>query len=239
MNDVSDLRHTIVPKSDQLNADQLLGGPMTLTVTGVKLVDGEQPVVISYENDNGRPYKPCKTMRKVLIYAWGQDGRQWVGRAMTLYNDATVKVGGTDVGGIRISHLSDIPKDVRVSLTATKGKKALYEIRSLPAADVGFAAAISRAETAEALKEAFAAAYKSTRAEDKRAAYKAAYDRRTAELARKSAPVDVPAIEARLRACTDREALAQLGDELRDIEDKGARDLLFAVWTECDARMAG
>ncbi len=29
------------------------------------------------------------------------------------------------------------------------------------------------------------------------------------------------------RACTDREALALLGDELRDIEDKGARDLLL------------
>ncbi len=30
---VEDLRPTIIPKSDQLNAEQLLGGPMTVTVT--------------------------------------------------------------------------------------------------------------------------------------------------------------------------------------------------------------
>lgn len=31
--DVSNLRPTIVPKSDQLNADQIVGGPLTVTVT--------------------------------------------------------------------------------------------------------------------------------------------------------------------------------------------------------------
>jgi hypothetical protein len=49
--------------------------------------------------------------------------------------------------------------------------------------------------------------------------------------------VDEPAIEARMRACTDRDALALLGDELREIQDKGARDRLFAVWTECDSAL--
>ena len=73
--DTSDLRWTIVPKSDQLNAEQLLGGPITITVTGVEVHDSaEQPISIRYDNDDGRPYKPAKTMRKVLIFAWGADG---------------------------------------------------------------------------------------------------------------------------------------------------------------------
>ena len=131
--DVSDLRSTIVPKSDQLNAEQLLGGPITIRVTDVRIGSDDQPVVISYEGDGGRPFKPGKTSRKILIFAWGEDGRQWIGRSMTLYNDPSVKFGGADVGGIRISHLSDIAKELHVSLTATKGKKAPHVIKMLAA----------------------------------------------------------------------------------------------------------
>jgi len=39
MSDISNLSDTIVPKSDQLNADQLLGGSMTITVTDVRRVN--------------------------------------------------------------------------------------------------------------------------------------------------------------------------------------------------------
>jgi hypothetical protein len=131
--DVSDLRPTIVPKSDQLNAEQLLGGPMTITVTDVRIGSAEQPISVHYEGEGGRPYKPCKTMRKVLIFAWGPDGREWAGRSMTLYNDPQVKFGGDEVGGIRISHMTDIERDIQVSLTATRGKKALHTIRKLVA----------------------------------------------------------------------------------------------------------
>jgi hypothetical protein len=132
MNSVSDLRDTIVPKSDQLNAEQLLGGPITITVTDVRRGGGEeQPVVIHYEGEGGRPYKPCKSMRKILVFAWGADGSQWVGRSMTIYNRPDVKFGGEEVGGIRISHLSHIPKDIAVALTATRGRKEQTRIKKL------------------------------------------------------------------------------------------------------------
>ncbi len=180
--DVSDLRATIVPKSDQLNADQVLGGPLTITVSSVRVRDGEQPVCIHYAGDNGRPYLPCKTMRKVLIHAWGADGRAWVGRSMTLYHDPSVRFGGELVGGIRISHMSDIPAVVKVSLAATRGKKALYEIRPLVTADAQMIADISAAQDLDALKAAFAKAYKATKDFQRRSAFKSAYDRRTAEL---------------------------------------------------------
>lgn len=132
--DVSDLRATIAPKSDQLNAEQLLHGSLTITVTDVRVGGSdEQPISVHYEGEQGRPFKPCKTMRKVLIFAWGPDGREWIGRSMTLYNDPQVRFGGAEVGGIRISHMTDIDRDIQVSLTATRGKKALHVIKRMDA----------------------------------------------------------------------------------------------------------
>lgn len=183
MNDVSDLRCTIIPRSDQLNSDQLIGGPMTITVTKVSATSGDQPVTVNYEGDNGRPFKPCLTMRKVLVLAWGHDGTKWPGKSMRVYNDPSVRFGKEEVGGVRISHLSDIPKDISVRLAATKGKKALYEIKKLADGDTEFIAAIKAASTVETLKEAFAGAYRATKDEERRAAFKAEYDRRMQELA--------------------------------------------------------
>src|SRR3546814_3187047 len=135
-NNVSDLRDTIVPKSDQLNAEQLLGGPITITVTDVKRGGGEeQPVVIHYEGEGGRPYKPFKSMRKVLVFAWGADGRGWAGKSMTIYNRPDVKFGGEEVGGIRISHLSHIDQDIAIALTATRGRTEPPRVTRLDAAD--------------------------------------------------------------------------------------------------------
>ena len=48
MFDARDLRPTIVPKSDQLNSEQLLTGPLTSRVTGgTGSASAEQPVTIS------------------------------------------------------------------------------------------------------------------------------------------------------------------------------------------------
>ena len=135
-----DISHTIVSKSDQLNADQLLGGPITITVSAIRIAEGGQPVVIQYHNDNGRPYKPCLSMRKILAFAWGTDASQWVGRSITLYNDPEVMFGGKKVGGIRISHLSHIKGDITASITVTRGKKREMTIKKLqqqqPQADI-------------------------------------------------------------------------------------------------------
>jgi hypothetical protein len=131
MTDVSNLSGTIVPKAEQLNAEELLHGPLTITVSDVRIGNDEQPVVIHFQGDNGRPFKPSKTVRKILIFAWGEDGRAWIGRSMTLYNDQSVRFGGMTVGGIRISHLSHIDRDISISLTATKGKKAQHTIHKL------------------------------------------------------------------------------------------------------------
>lgn len=134
MTDITNLRGAIAPKSDQLNADDLIGTTKTILVTAVKAGTNEQPVVIDYEGSNGRPYKPCKSMLRVLIYAWGDDGRQWVGQSMTLYNDPDIKFGGVKVGGIRISHMTGLDKKLDLSLTVTRAKRAAYTVQPLQVA---------------------------------------------------------------------------------------------------------
>ena len=136
MTEALSLLGTIIPKSLQLNADQLLPGPVTIKVTKVEIVMGEQPVTISYEGDNNHPFKPGKSMRRVLVALWGFDANAYIGRSMTLYCDATVRYGGMEVGGIRISHMSDINGPVTMALTETKGKKKPFTVLPLVPAPV-------------------------------------------------------------------------------------------------------
>lgn len=133
MTAAKNLRDTIIPKSDQLNADQLLTGPITIKITGVvRNTSADQPLTINYDGEAGRPYKPCKTMRRVLIKLWGDDGSQWIGRGITLFNDPEVKWAGAKVGGVRISHMTDIEGDtVQMSITETRGKKSPFTVRRL------------------------------------------------------------------------------------------------------------
>jgi len=121
---------SIVPKSDQLNAEDLLSGPITITVTDVKQGTAEQPIAILI--DGGRqPYKPCKTMRKVLVYCWSDQAANWIGKRMTLYADPDVMWAGVKVGGIRISHLSGIESQVMLMLSETKGKRKPITVKPL------------------------------------------------------------------------------------------------------------
>jgi len=121
---------SIVSKSDQLNAEDLLSGPITITVTDVKQGTAEQPIAIMI--DGGRqPYKPCKTMRKVLVYCWTDQAANWIGKRMTLYADPDVMWAGVKVGGIRISHLSGIESQVMLMLSETKGKRKPITVKPL------------------------------------------------------------------------------------------------------------
>jgi len=124
-----EVRASIVPKSDQLNADDLLTGPLTVTITAVKRGNREQPIIVEIEGQ--RPYKPCKSMRRVLIAAFSDDPQQWVGKQATLFCDPSVTWAGVKVGGIRISHLSGLQKSKTFLLTHARGKRAEYTIQPL------------------------------------------------------------------------------------------------------------
>src|SRR5690606_6142293 len=68
-----DITKTVEPRSDQLNFDDVQTHPLTITVTGVKAGPPDQPVELHNAEFEGRPYKPGKSMRRVLIAAWGTD----------------------------------------------------------------------------------------------------------------------------------------------------------------------
>lgn len=129
---MNDMSQVIIPKSDQKNADDLLAGPITIKITSVTIRPGtEQPVSVFFEGDDGKPWKPCKSMARCLVAAWGADSSKYVGRSLTLYCDPKVKWGGMDVGGIRISHMSDIDSQLTMALTVTRANKKPFTVKPL------------------------------------------------------------------------------------------------------------
>ena len=51
--------------------------------------------------------------------------------AATLYCDNSVKFGGEEVGGTRISHLSNISKALSVPLLVTRGRSGMFKVQPL------------------------------------------------------------------------------------------------------------
>ena len=140
MTEKMSLRDTVIPKSDQLNYDDVATRPLTVLVTGLKAGSAEQPVIVEIESATGeklRDFRPCKSMRRVMIAAWGDKGKDWIGQSMTLYGDPSVKFGGVEVGGIRISHATGITAPLSVKLTTTRGKRADFVVQQLKQTEEG------------------------------------------------------------------------------------------------------
>lgn len=129
-----DITKTVEPRSDQLNFDDVATHDLTITIVEVKAGPPDQPVHLHNAEFPGRPYKPGKSMRRVLIAAWGTEASAYVGRRITLYGDPTITFGKDAVGGIRIRALSHIDEPLTVALTVTRGKRAPFTVQ--PLADV-------------------------------------------------------------------------------------------------------
>jgi hypothetical protein len=221
----------IAPKSDQLNSDDLIGGTMTITVTKVSANEGspEQPISIYFDGDNGKPYKPCKSMRRVMVAVWGADASKYVGRSMTLYRDAAVQFGGMQVGGIRISHMSHIDEKKTMALTATRAKRAPFTVLPLlnapVAKDAGLEAVLAtlKAIAKPGQMDALGAAWKEIGAD-----------------ARKALAAELPALKA---ACNEPEPQTDdvpFGDEQPDpqVNDQAEESPAEAKAAEIKAALA-
>lgn len=126
-----DISPTIIPDSSQINADDLIPGAVTYTVREVKRGSAEQPIdVMLVETD--RAYRPSKSMRRVLIAAWGKESTVYAGRRLTLYRDPEVRFGADRVGGVKISHLSHIRSRMEIALTESRGKRKPHIVEPLP-----------------------------------------------------------------------------------------------------------
>lgn len=132
MNHPLDIADTIAPRSDQLNAEDLLAGPQVVTITEARVPGGEQPVeLVTDVFGPKRPFKPSKTVRRILVAAWGKHASEYVGRRMMLYRDPAITFGGQAVGGIRVSAMSDIDEPLTVALTVTRGRRAPHTVEPL------------------------------------------------------------------------------------------------------------
>ena len=253
MNESIDISKTIAPKSDQLNADDLIAGPKTITVTGIKLVAEDQPVAIHFEGDDGKPYKPCKSMRRVLIKAWGPNGATYVGRSMTLFLDEQVRFGGAAVGGIRISHLTAIDKPLSMALTATRGTKKAYTVQPLAVqqADKSALKAVLDQIAASTGKEGLAKAKEmaSKLTEDDKSTAADAYKARVAELKRAAAQVikepewasermTFAQVAEIIEASKDQDALNLALDMIRLVEGEKLREELAVIGRRVSSMIA-
>jgi hypothetical protein len=125
-----DISDTLAPKSDQLDAIELIGQPRTFTITNVTAGNAEQPVSVHLA-EFPRVWRPGKSMRRVLAACWGTDASRWVGRRVRLYCDERVTFGSDTVGGTRISHLSHIDKRKSIPLLVKRGKSASFTVEPL------------------------------------------------------------------------------------------------------------
>lgn len=147
-----DISSSTAPRSDQQNFDDYIAGPRTVTVAEVKQGTAEQPVEVHLVEYPGRPYKPSKSMRRVLVAAWGAEASAYAGRKIQLYGDPEVTFGRDKVGGIKIAALSHIDKQLSISLTVTRGRRAPYIVQPITAVDLALSA-IANATTLIKLAE--------------------------------------------------------------------------------------
>lgn len=127
------MKITAEPRSDQINADDLIGAPMTVTIKAIHPGKAEQKYDIELVEVENRAWRPPVTVLRILLAAWGDEAKDWIGQRVTLYRDDSVRFGPEAVGGIRVSHMTGLtdgkPMDVRVS--TSRGKRATVRIQPL------------------------------------------------------------------------------------------------------------
>ncbi|WP_058630650.1 hypothetical protein [Microbacterium oxydans] len=132
-----DVSSAIVAKSDQLNAIDLVGRDVTITIVDVKPGPADQPVhIITDQYGPSRPWKPSKTALRDIVQAWGTDSTMWVGRRLTLWNDPEVLWAGKKVGGIRVRAMSHVESAFKATHIITRGKTQEVMIQPLGDAPV-------------------------------------------------------------------------------------------------------
>lgn len=141
------LLRALAPSSQQLNAEDLISGPKVFTIKAVK-IDADAPQQrITIQLEGGfRPFKPCKTMGRILLSAWGLESN-WIGRSMRLYRDPSITFGKETPGGIRISHLSHITRPLVEQLTVKKGSRAPIRVEPLDPSDIPATDPLTRARS--------------------------------------------------------------------------------------------
>lgn len=131
MTEELDISDTTQAKSAQLTSDDLLGGPKTIKITKVSRVEESKSLIINYDGENGKPFFPCKTVRRIMQHIWTKNAATWIGKEMTLFRDPDVIWAGQQVGGVRVSHMSHMDSPVTISLTMNSKSKKPFTVKPL------------------------------------------------------------------------------------------------------------
>ncbi|HET6916877.1 MAG TPA: hypothetical protein VFH56_12375, partial [Acidimicrobiales bacterium] len=125
-----DISETLAPASDQLDAIELVSGPRIFQIERVSKGSAEQPINVHLV-DFPRPWRPSKSMRRVLAACWGTDASKWTGRRVELFFDPEVTFGKDKPGGTRIKALSHIDGPQSIPLLVSRGKSATFRVQPL------------------------------------------------------------------------------------------------------------
>lgn len=129
-----DVSEVLAPNSQQLDNIELRGkGPQVFTVArvDVRTPGTDQPLIVHLV-EFPRPWKPGKTMGRVLAHCWGRESDNWPGKQVELYADESIKFGNETPGGTRISRVSHIDKPQQVPVLLSQGRPGFYKVEPLP-----------------------------------------------------------------------------------------------------------
>lgn len=134
----TDISDTLAAKVDQITFEDFRPPiERVVTITGTNVKKGaDQPVSLELAEFPGRPYKPGKSMRRVLAAIWGTDSAAYIGRKLKLYGDPSVMFGGLAVGGIRIREMSHMEAPRDVVITVKQGMRKPYKVQPLATIDL-------------------------------------------------------------------------------------------------------
>src|SRR5699024_4246887 len=128
--ELTTMRITAEPRSDQINYEDFVGGSRVYTIAGVRVGTAEQKYDIGLQGEE-RVWRPPLTVLRTLIACWGDDATVWQGRQAELYGDQSIRFGKEAVGGIRIKALSHLDEPKTVTVTVARGKRQKITIQPL------------------------------------------------------------------------------------------------------------
>jgi hypothetical protein len=136
-----DIASTLTGASTELTADDLIGGPRLLRITRLEMSDDKKrPLSIFYNGDEGRPWRPCLMMRRVLVGCFGTNSDDFIGQTVEVYRDNSVTYGAKgeglqQVGGVRLKRAS-IKERMSFNIQAKRGQKIPYIVNPIPQSEL-------------------------------------------------------------------------------------------------------
>lgn len=126
-----DISQALVAKSDQLNASDLSGNPIVVTIKAVRKGDASKPVIVDLVGMDGRPWKPSKGMLRVVASKWGVEADAWAGRMVKLANNPEVIYAGEKVGGVEVIAMSHIDAAFTIPVRVSQKKVKQHHVAVL------------------------------------------------------------------------------------------------------------